>query len=177
MWTQKCTLIVQDEFTNWIQSYPMKTQDSSETLSCSQDVLPSSLRPANIYANRSNAFIKVCQDEKWNQTKEISETMSCLRRFLLAGQRPERVFTDSSKESVSECQDLNFSHDMCTPHRQDTNEVAQRAVRTVKEGTAVAPVQSDLLDERWDCATQCYRNLRNVHDRMAVGKTAFVKRY
>ena len=30
----KNATIEQDDFTNWIQSYPMKTEDSSETVSC-----------------------------------------------------------------------------------------------------------------------------------------------
>ena len=33
-------------------------------------------------------------------------------------------------------------------------------------------VQSGLPDEWWDCATECYCHLRNVHDKMADDKTA-----
>ena len=38
-------------------------------------------------------------------------------------------------------------------------------------------VQHGLPEEWWDCAMECYSYLRNVHDKMADGKTAFEKRY
>ena len=38
-------------------------------------------------------------------------------------------------------------------------------------------LQSGPPEEWWDCATECYGFLRNVHDKMADGKTAFEKRY
>ena len=38
-------------------------------------------------------------------------------------------------------------------------------------------VQHGLPGERWDCAMECYCYSRNVHDKMAAGKTAFEKRY
>ena len=62
-------------------------------------------------------------------------------------------------------------------HRSETNGVAERAVRRVNQGTTVALVQSGLPEEWWDCAMECYRHLRNVHEKMADGKTAFEKRY
>ena len=58
------------------------------------------------------------------------------------------------------------------------NGVAERAVRRVKEGAAIALVQSGLPEEWWDCAMECSCFLlRNMHDNMADGKTAFEKRY
>ena len=53
------------------------------------------------------------------------------------------------------CQDLQWNHDTSTPHRSETNGVAERAVRKVTEGTSIARVQSGLLEEWWDCATEC----------------------
>ena len=47
----------------------------------------------------------------------------------------------------------------------------------MKEGTAVALVQSGLPEEWCDCAMECGCYLRNVHDKIADGKTAFEKRY
>ena len=59
----------------------------------------------------------------------------------------------------------------------ETNGVAERAVRRVKEGTATALVQGGPPEEWWDCPMECYCYLRNVHDKIADGKTAFEKRY
>ena len=52
------------------------------------------------------------------------------------------------------------------------NGVAER----VKEETAIARVQSGQPEEWWDCAMESYYYLRNVHDKMADGKTGFEKR-
>ena len=58
------------------------------------------------------------------------------------------------------------------------NGVAERAVRRVKEGTAIALVQKNgLPEEWWDCAMECHCYLRNMRDTMADGMTAFEKRY
>ena len=57
------------------------------------------------------------------------------------------------------------------------NGVAQRAVCTVKEGTAVAPVRSGRPEEWWHCAMECCCYFRTVHDRVADGKTTVEKRY
>ena len=35
------------------------------------------------------------------------------------------------------CEDLSWNHCTSTPHRSETNGIAERAVRRVKEGTAV----------------------------------------
>ena len=47
----------------------------------------------------------------------------------------------------------------------------------MKEGTAIARVRSGLPEEWWGCAMECDCHLRNVHDKVADGKTAFEKRY
>ena len=127
----KNALIVQNDFTNWTQSHPMKTQDTSETT-------------------------------------------SCLHRFLPPSQKQER---DNSKSFMQACQVLQWSHDTSNPHRSETNGVAERAVSRVKERTAIALVQSGLPEDWWDSAMErcCY--MRNVHDKMIDGKTAFEKRY
>ena len=129
----KNALIVQVVFMNWIQSYPMKT-------------------------------------------KETSETMSCLERFFSLSQKPKRIDTDNSKEFIKACQDLQWNRDTSTTHRSETNGVAKRAVRRVKEGTAVALVQSALPEEWWVCVMERRCSLRNVHDKVADVKTAFEKR-
>ena len=46
------------------------------------------------------------------------------------------------------CEDLSWNHCTSTPHRQETNGIAERAVRRVKEGTSAVLLQSG-LDENW----------------------------
>ena len=47
----------------------------------------------------------------------------------------------------------------------------------MEEGTALASVQSGLPEEGCDRAMECNCYLRNVHDKMAHGKTAFQNRH
>ena len=61
--------------------------------------------------------------------------------------RPKVVYTDNSMESGKPCEVLSWNHRTSTPHRFETNDVAGRAVRRVKEGTSEVLPQSG-LDER-----------------------------
>ena len=86
---------------------------------------------------------------------ETSETMSRLQRFLLPSQKPEMIDTDRSNEFMKVRQDIQWNHDTSTPRRSETNGVAERAVRRVKEGTAIALLQSGLPEEWWGSAMEC----------------------
>ena len=57
------------------------------------------------------------------------------------------------------CEDLSWNHCTSTPHRSETNGIAERAVRRVKEGTSAVLLQSG-LNESW-CADsiECYTYL------------------
>ena len=50
----KHALIVQDDFTNWIERYLMKTKETSETMSCVQSFLPPSQKLERIYAEAAS---------------------------------------------------------------------------------------------------------------------------
>ena len=54
---------------------------------------------------------------------------------------------DNSKDFVKACQDLQWNYDTGTPHRSETNDVAERAFRRVKEGPTVALAQRGLPDD------------------------------
>ena len=61
---------------------------------------------------------------------------------------PGVVYTDNSLEFGKACEDLSWNHCTSTPHRSETNVIAERAVRRVKEGTSAVLLQSG-LDENW----------------------------
>ena len=48
----KNALIVQDDVTKWIQSFSMKTKETSETMSCSQRFILPSQKPDAIYTEK-----------------------------------------------------------------------------------------------------------------------------
>jgi len=87
------------------------------------------------------------------------------------------VYTDNSKEFEKAMEDLQVPHDTSTPYRPQTNGVADRAVRRVKEGTSAALVQSGWDECWWDYAMHRYCMLRNIVDTLANGHTAYHNRF
>ena len=55
--------------------------------------------------------------------------------------------SDNSLEFGKSCEDLSWNHCTSTPHRSETNRIAERAVRIIKEGTFAVLLQSG-LDEK-----------------------------
>ena len=82
------------------------------------------------------------------ETKSSPETEKSLRKFLEPSHKAKVIYTDNSLEFGKSCEDLSWNHRTSTPHRPETNGIAGRAVRGVKEGTSEVLLQSG-LDERW----------------------------
>ena len=77
-----------------------------------------------------------------NQTSQ--ETQRSLHKFLEPERKPKVIYTDTSLEFGKACEDLSLNHCTSTPHRSETNGIAERAVRGVKEGTSAVLLQSGL---------------------------------
>ena len=75
------------------------------------------------------------------------------------------------------CEDLSRNHCTSTPHRSETNGIAERAVRRVKEGTSAVLLQSGLNESWWADSMECYAYLRNVTDLLSDGKTPNERRF
>ena len=58
-------------------------------------------------------------------------------------------------------------------HRAETNGIAERAVRRVKESTPAVWLQSGLNESWWADSMECYTYLRNVTDLVSDGKTPY----
>ena len=56
-------------------------------------------------------------------------------------------------------------------HRSETNGIAGRAVRRVKEGTSAVLLQSGLDENWWADSMECYTYLRNVQDLLSDGNS------
>ena len=56
--------------------------------------------------------------------------------------KPEYVYTDGSQEYASAFDQIGLNCDCSRPYRPETNGIAERAVRTVSEGTAASILQS-----------------------------------
>ena len=62
------------------------------------------------------------------------------------------------------------NHCTSTPHRSETNGIAERAVRRVKEGTSAVLLQSGLDENWWADSMECFTYLRNVQDLLPDGR-------
>ena len=98
------------------------------------------------------------------KTKTSQETQRSLQKFLEPDRDLKLIYTDNSLEFGKACGDLFWNHCSSTPHRSETNGIAERAVRRVKEGTSAVLLHSGLSESWWADSMECYTYLRNVTD-------------
>ena len=87
------------------------------------------------------------------------------------------IYTDNSLEFGKACEDLSWNHCTSTPHRSETNGIAERAVRRVKEGTSAVLLQTGLDENWWADSMECFTSLRNVTDLQSDEKTQYERRF
>ena len=111
------------------------------------------------------------------KTKTSLETQKSLMKFLEPTRKSKVIYTDNSLEFGKACEDLSWNHCTSAPHRSETNGIAERAVRRVKEGTSAVLLQSGLNESWWADSMECYTYLRNVTDLLSDGKTPNERRF
>ena len=111
------------------------------------------------------------------KNKTSQETQRSLQKFLEPERKPKVIYTDNSLEFGEACEDLSWNHCTSTPYRSETNGIAERAVRRVKEGTSAVLLQSGLNESWWADSMECYTYLRNVTDLLCDGKTPYERRF
>ena len=111
------------------------------------------------------------------KTKTSQETQKSEQKFLEPTRKPKVIYTDNSLEFGKCCEDLSWNHCTSTPHRSETNGIAERAVRRVKEGTSAVLLQSGLDEKWWADSVECYTYLRNMQDLLFDGKTPHERRF
>ena len=109
--------------------------------------------------------------------KTSQKTQRSLQKFLEPNRKPKAICTDSSLEFGKACEDLSWNHCASTPHRLETNGIAERAVRRVKEGTSAVLLQSGLDEKWWADSMECCTYLRNIQDLLSDGKTPYERRF
>ena len=138
----------------------------------------------NCESRNNHRYAVVVQDlaTQWIQaypckTKTSQETQRSLQKFLESDRNPKVIYTDNSLEFGKDCEDLSWNHCTSTPHRSETNGIAERAVRRVKEGTSAVLLQSGLNESWWADSMECYTYLRNVKDLLSDGTTPYERRF
>ena len=90
---------------------------------------------------------------------------------------PKSFTPNNSLEFGKACEDLSWNHCTSTPHRSETDGIAERAVRRLKEGTSAVLLQAGLNESWWADSMECYTYLRNVTDLLSDGKTPYERRF
>ena len=103
--------------------------------------------------------------------KGVYESFSSRRKSL------KSLNQYNSLEFGKSCEDLSWNHRTSTPHRSETNSIAERAVRRIKEGSSAVLLQSGLDERWWSDSMECCCYLRNVQDLLADGKTPYESRF
>ena len=132
--------------------------------------------------SRNNHRFSLSWYTQWIQsypckTKTSQETEKSLQKFLEPTWKPKVIYTDTSLVFGKACEDLSWNHCTSTPHRSETNGIAERAVRRVREGTSVVLWQSGLNEKWWADSMECYCYLRNIQDLLSDGKTPCERRF
>ena len=111
------------------------------------------------------------------ETKLLRKHKRSLQQFLEPDGKSKVIYTDNSLEFGKACEDLSWNHCTSTPHRSETDGIAERAVRRVKEGTSAVLLQSGLNENWWADSMECYTYLRNIQDLLSDGKTPYERRF
>ena len=111
-----------------------------------------------------------------SKPKLFQKTQKRVQKFLEETWKPKVIHTDNSPEFGKACEDLSWNHCISTPHRSETNGVAEREVRRIKEGTSPVLLQSSLDEKWWADSMECCCYLRNFQDLLSDGKTPCERR-
>ena len=126
----------------------------------------------------SHRYVVVVQDLATQAKQKLARKKKrSLQKFLEPERNPKVIYTDNSLEFGKSFEDLSWNHCASTPLRSETNGIAERTVRRVKEGTSAVLLQSGLNENWWADAMECKTYLRNVTDLLSDGKTPFERRF
>ena len=94
-----------------------------------------------------------CKTKNLRRRKEVYESFSSRL------EKPKVINADNSLEFGKSCEDLSWNHRTSTPHRSETNGVAERTVRRIMEGKSAVLLQSGWDYKWWADSMErfCYR--------------------
>ena len=156
-----------------------RAENFGDLIIADHDVLSDNCESRN---NHRHAVVVQDLASQWIQsypckTKTSQETQRSLQKFLELDRKPKVIYTDNSLEFGKACEDLPWNHCTSTPHRSETNGIAERAVHRVKEGTFAVLLQSGLDENCCADSMECYSFLRNIQDLLSDGKTPYERRF
>ena len=105
------------------------------------------------------------------QNKIITRNGEKSGKLLDLEKNTKDVYTNDSMTFGKAGEDLPWNHCSSAPHRPETNRIAERAIRRVKEGPSSVLLQSRLDEQLWAESMECHCYLRNVQDLSSDGET------
>ena len=84
----------------------------------------------------NHRYAVVVQDLATQLIQSYPETERSLQKFVEPSRKPIVIYPDNSLEFGKACEDISWNHCTSTPHRSETNVIAERAVRRIKAGTS-----------------------------------------
>ena len=145
---RECTLPRDEKSTDpkgWIRGNTKIGPVLEVTTSCLQGKYGVEIRIESVNKDNSHSWVR------------ISHGLNKLVTDLI-----DKENDDDSLEFGKACEDLSWNHSTSTPHRSETNGIAERAVRRSKEGTCAVLLQSGLGNEWCADSMECYTCLRNI---------------
>ena len=112
----------------------------------------------------------------FSQTKSSQETEKRLRKFLEPSES-QVPFLWTIPWILAKLVKIFPGINVRGHHRSETNGIAERAVRIVKEGTSAVLLHSGLDENWWADSMECKTYLRNIQDLLSDGKTPYKKRF
>ena len=107
------------------------------------------------------------------KTKTSQETQESLQKFLEPCRKPKVIDTVNSMEFGKLCKDLSWNHSASTPHRSETNGIAERPVR--RTSAVLLQAGLDVKSSADSMESCCY--LRNIQDLLSDEKTHCERRF
>ena len=111
------------------------------------------------------------------KTQTSQETQTILQKFLGPNGKPKVIYSDNSLEFGKSSGNLSWNHCTLTPHRSETNGIAEKAVRRIKKSTSAILLQSGLGEKKGADSMECYTYLRSIQDLLFDGNTTYERRF
>ena len=104
--------------------------------------------------------------------------MHTLRHFAGRRQEIDYLYFDNAREYLDAANQLGIIYGTRDANRPQSNGVAERAVRSILEGTRSVLFQSGLPHCYWAEAAECFAFPQNIHSKVRNTKdTAYFKRF
>ena len=99
-----------------------------------KDVNPGTITDAVVVQDLATQWIQSYPCKNRNSL----DTEKSPRKIPEPSQKPKVMYTDNSLEFGISCEELSWNHRTSTPYRSETNGIAERAIRRLKEGWKIS---------------------------------------